>query len=162
MINRSNKGKVMYVKDALRLIREELTAIETDDVFVSEAINKCIALCNKGLSPGELPPHQRHSETSTAAAIGIKDRFPEMTESILVLFSKEANGLTDEEGQIITGINGNSYRPCRITLYDLGHVAKSGNKRYTTLGNKAEVWMITDKGRAYVQEMMDNQTETLF
>jgi len=152
----------MYVKDALRLIRKELTAIEADDVFVSEAINKCIALCNKGLAPGELPPHQRHSETSTAAAIGIKDRFPEKKESILVLFSKEANGLTDEEGQIITGINGNSYRPCRISLYDGGYLKESGNRRYTMLGNLAEVWTITDKGREYVQEMMDNQTEALF
>ena len=162
MINRGNKGKVMYVKDALRLIREELTAIETDDVFVSEAINKCIALCNKGLAPGELPPHQRHSDTSTAAAIGIKERFSEMTESILLLINSRQNGLTDEEGQIITGIAGNSYRPCRITLFDRHLVKDSGDRRYTVRGKPAVAWVITDLGREYVQEMMDNQTETLF
>jgi len=50
-------------------------------------------------------------------------------------------GLTDEEGQEILVMSGNSYRPARRALVKLGLVAKSGEYRLTRAGNNANVWI---------------------
>jgi len=54
-----------------------------------------------------------------------------------------ADGVTDEEGQDQLGIPGNSYRPARVALVDLGYVKKSGKTRKTHSGSSANVWVST-------------------
>lgn len=54
-----------------------------------------------------------------------------------------ADGVTDEEGQDQLGIPGNSYRPARGALVDLGFVEKSGKTRKTHSGSSANVWVST-------------------
>ena len=54
-----------------------------------------------------------------------------------------ADGVTDEEGQDQLGIPGNSYRPARVALVDLGYVEKSGKTRKTHSGSSANVWIST-------------------
>ncbi len=50
-------------------------------------------------------------------------------------------GLTDEEGQDLLHMTGNSYRPARVGLVKLGYTAKSGGFRLTRSGRKANVWV---------------------
>ena len=49
-------------------------------------------------------------------------------------------GCTDEEGQIATGIPGNSWRPARIQLEEMGEVGLTGGKRKNISGRNASVW----------------------
>lgn len=50
-------------------------------------------------------------------------------------------GLTDEEGQELLVMSGNSYRPARRSLVKLGLVDKNGEFRDTRAGNNANVWV---------------------
>ena len=50
-------------------------------------------------------------------------------------------GITDEEGQDLLSMNGNSYRPARVGLVKLGYASKSGDFRLTRSGRRANVWM---------------------
>ncbi len=50
-------------------------------------------------------------------------------------------GLTDEEGQDLLSMTGNSYRPARVGLVKLGYAAKSGDFRLTRSGRRANVWI---------------------
>jgi hypothetical protein len=52
------------------------------------------------------------------------------------------SGLTDEEGQILLGMEGNTYRPCRVTLMDRGWLEDSGQRRLTRFKRKAVVWIL--------------------
>ncbi len=51
-------------------------------------------------------------------------------------------GLTDEEGQELLAMSGNSYRPARRALVQLGLVSKNGEFRLTRAQNKANVWVV--------------------
>lgn len=140
-------------KKILRRVRDELEAIRTNDIFVADAIKTCIALCETGLmTRGTLPPHQWHSDTSAEAAAAIAPKFGRMTNSVLVLIARYADGITDEEGQGLMGMEGNSYRPCRVTLADKGYVRDTGLRRLTAHRKKAVVWAITSKGTEYLIE----------
>lgn len=61
-------------------------------------------------------------------------------------------GLTDEEGQELTGMNQNTYRPRRVELSEGykdivgGWVEDSGKRRDTRSGVPAKVWVATNKG----------------
>ena len=136
----------------LRKVREELESIRTNDIFVADAIKTCIALCNQGLMPGMLPPHQWHSDTSTEAAEAIAPKFGPMTQSVLILLARHGNGLTDEQAQGLMGLEGNSYRPCRVTLAEKGFVRDTGERRLPSHRRKAAVWAITDLGRRHLAE----------
>lgn len=57
-------------------------------------------------------------------------------------------GLTDEEGQALTGMAGNSWRPCRVCLVELGYVTETAVRRTTMAGRPAIVWAVTPKGGA--------------
>lgn len=98
-------------------------------------------------SLGEIPPHQSHSDTSTASAIAAANDFGPMTAELLVNFTQETYGLTDQEGQDAYEIEGNSYRPMRVTLFKLGLVEDSGERRKNRSGRDAVVWAITELGR---------------
>jgi len=105
----------------------------------------------------DLPPHQRHSDTSTAAAIAIAPKFNAKSESLLATIERCSLGLTDEEGQKLLGIEGNSYRPCRVTLFDSGFVHDSGMRRKTKANKNAVVWMITSAGRQHLHPQLGLQ-----
>jgi hypothetical protein len=63
---------------------------------------------------------------------------------LLCLFSE---GLTDEEGQELLEIEGNSYRPGRTALVAQGLVYDTGARRATNHEKPAAVWAVTNKGR---------------
>lgn len=88
------------------------------------------------------PPSQRHSPESVAAAAAIKPRAESMQACVLAAIKAAGQaGLTDQEGMVETGF-GESYRPRRIRLVELGLVVKAAEKRLTKHGNKAAVWII--------------------
>lgn len=134
-------------KKALMKIREKLMEIDSPDMFTDEAIKHCIDLCDAALWPDEkLPPHQHHSDTSAAAAEAVAPKFGRMTQSVLTTLARFPLGLTDEEAQRIMGMEGNSYRPCRITLRRKGFVKDSEIRRKTAHKREAVVWAVTERG----------------
>ena len=143
-------------KRTMTRVLEELKSIRTHDMFVEDSIKTCIAIIEADLGrrkgSGRLPPHQAHSDTSTAAAEAIAPKFGKMTRAVLVELSKYPSGLTDEEAQNIIGMQGNSYRPCRVTLMDKGLVFDTGNRRKTHQRKDAVVWAVTDTGYSTLYE----------
>jgi hypothetical protein len=111
------------------------------------------AALKRGKSKGNLPPHQWHSDTSRAAAAAIAPKFGTLTRDVLLQLSRFPNGLTDEEGQVAAGMQGNSYRPCRVTLMDSGFVVDSGNRRKTHQRRDAVVWSVTPEGFMALEEL---------
>ena len=99
----------------------------------------------------EIPPHQRHSDTSRMAAASVAPSFSGVRLQVLRAISRHS--LTDEQGQSIVGMTGNSYRPCRVTLMDAGYVEDTGSRRKTASGRTAVVWGITAEGREYLESM---------
>lgn len=51
-------------------------------------------------------------------------------------------GLTDEEGQELMGMAGNSYRSARDTLWKKKMIRDSGGCRKTRSGRRAVVWVV--------------------
>lgn len=97
----------------------------------------------------KVPPHQSHSETSTAAAVS---EIPKFTgKRLAVLRELSRYDMTDEEGQYYTGFTGNTYRPCRVTLMDAGYVYDTGKREMTKARKYAVVWGITDAGRRFLK-----------
>lgn len=93
----------------------------------------------------ELPPHQRHSETSRASAAAVAPKFSQRMHQLLTRFAIQA--MTDLEGQRQTQTPGDSYRPMRVRLTQLGYLEDSGNTALTDSGRKAVIWQITEAGR---------------
>jgi len=143
-------------KRTMGRVLAELKSIHTEDIFVADSIKTCIALLEADMGrrkgSGRLPPHQAHSDTSTAAAQAIAPKFGTITRTVLVELSKYPHGLTDEEAQNIIGMQGNSYRPCRVTLMDKGLVSDTGNRRKTHQRKDAVVWAVTDAGYSTLYE----------
>jgi hypothetical protein len=137
-------------KKTMSRVLAELKTINTQDLFVSDVVKICITLLEADLTRHKrvdgLPPHQRHSDTSRASAEAIAPKFGKLTHSVLLHLSRFPNGLTDEESQNILGMQGNSYRPCRVTLMDRGFVVDSGQRRKTAQRNNAVVWTLTPSG----------------
>lgn len=137
-------------KRTMSRVLAELRGIVTDDIFVADTIQACIALLEadlgrrKGL--GRLPPHQWHSDTSTEAAEAMAPKFGTLMRTVLAQLSQFPHGLTDEEAQNIMGMQGNSYRPCRVTLMDRGFVVDTGHRRQTAQRKDAVVWTVTPEG----------------
>lgn len=93
----------------------------------------------------ELPPHQRHSQTSRASAAAVAPKFSERLRKLLARFEHE--GMTDWEGRLRTNMSGDTYRPIRIKLTQLGYLEDSGETALTDSGRKAVIWRITEAGR---------------
>lgn len=100
------------------------------------------------------PPHQRHSKTSRASAAASAPKFSSRMLSLLDLFNSKAwDGITDQEGQALTDLSGDSYRPLRVMLTKNGLIEDSGLTRKTEHGRFATVWRITAEGRVKAREM---------
>ena len=112
----------------------------------------CIKLIESDLNPGALPPHQRHSETSQEAAAAIADRVGKLERSVLLLLSRHADGLSDQEGCSLLSMDGNTYRPRRVTLANKGLVRDTGERRMTAHRKKAAVWAVTPAGSDFLRQ----------
>lgn len=86
-------------------------------------------------------PYQRHSPTSKAAAGLIEGKALTLRRAVYWALCDAPGGLTDEEGQIETGLVGNTYRPRRVELVEGGVVVDSGLTRKTRSGRAAVVWI---------------------
>lgn len=93
------------------------------------------------------PPHQAHSDTSCSSAAAVAPKFSSRMRLMLLQFQDMAGvGMTDDEGQDIMEMDGNSYRPCRVTLARHGYINDYGVRRKTRSGRAAAVWCITSLG----------------
>lgn len=94
-----------------------------------------------------LPAHQWHSDTSTEAAEAAAPKLRAITDKIFGLIGRAGGlGITDDEGMVHTGMDGNSYRPCRINLMHQGLIHDSGLRRLTRRNRNAVVWELTELG----------------
>lgn len=92
------------------------------------------------------PPHQAHSATSAASAKAIKPKFGKNMVKVLDAMCS-TTGLTDEQGCEKTGMTGNSYRPARVKLEQLGLLVKTDATRKTISGRSANIYMVTMLGQ---------------
>jgi hypothetical protein len=68
-------------------------------------------------------PFQRHSITSKAAAVSMRVQAKSLKEQVYdAIRTAGYRGLTDDEGQALLGMDGNTYRPRRVSLADEGRV----------------------------------------
>jgi hypothetical protein len=93
--------------------------------------------------PGKPPPAQRHSKTSRAAAALMDGgaRSTALAQVYYLLLGCLPGGLTDEEGQEMLQMKGNTYRPRRVELQEIGLVVDSKHTRKTQAKREAVVWL---------------------
>lgn len=88
---------------------------------------------------------QRHSETSTQAAVAIEDRAGTLRAKVRdYLKSQGLDGATDEQIQAALSMNPSTQRPRRIELVEAGRVLDSGRVRKTTSNRNATVWIAVE------------------
>lgn len=83
---------------------------------------------------------QEHSETSKSAARAIEPRRNILRKQVYDILLATPSGLTDEEIQTMTGMEGSTQRPRRVELVESGAVVDSGLTRATRSGRQATVW----------------------
>ena len=96
------------------------------------------------------PQGRFQHDAQREAAAAIAPKFGRMTTAVLALIARYGDGLTDEEGQSLMNLEGNSYRPCRVTLADKGFVHDTNLRRMTKSRKKATVWGISQAGIDYL------------
>lgn len=92
--------------------------------------------------PGKPSPAQRHSRTSRAAAALMDggERSTKLGQIYTMLLGCLPGGMTDEEGQQCLSMPGNTYRPRRVELQEVGLVKDSKSTRKTRAKRDAVVW----------------------
>lgn len=89
------------------------------------------------------PPHVRHSPTSKAAAVDIESRAATLRARVLNFIRRRGDaGATDEEIQRSLQMPGNTQRPRRRELEQMGRISDSGTTRPTSSGRQAVVWVV--------------------
>lgn len=88
-----------------------------------------------------IPAHQRHSQTSRAAAEAIKPKIGPLHVQILD-YLEDVRGATDEEMQAGLDMAANTQRPRRRELQNMGLIVDSGRTRATRSGRQAVVWTL--------------------
>ncbi len=90
-------------------------------------------------------------ETSIETARSIrKSKVEEDRRRILMALYTQAESRTDEELELLTGLNGNTLRPRRLSLVTEGLIERAG-KSLTNSGHRAWNWRITRKGIEYIK-----------
>ncbi len=85
---------------------------------------------------------QEHSPTSKAAGASIEGSPRARSRAaVLEAIRNSTDGLTDERGQEITGLDGSTYRPRRVELVALGLVVDSKKVRMSKSGRSCAVWV---------------------
>ena len=93
-------------------------------------------------------PHQRHSDTSVEAADKAQTQFKGNLLKVLKAFvHADRLGLTDEQGYEALRMDGNSYRPLRVTLEKLGMITKLSATRKTRSNRNARIYTISMNGK---------------
>jgi hypothetical protein len=96
------------------------------------------------IEPVEKTPHNGTAPSRFAAEL-MKPHAARQRERVMeFILAAGDRGLTDEEIQEGLGLSGNSERPRRTRLVELGRVKDSGNLRMTRAGRPATVWMAVD------------------
>lgn len=90
---------------------------------------------------GGEPPHQRHSDTSTASADELPEERRRTLRAQVLAYIVRMRGATDEEMQTALGMEGNTERPRRRELQLGGLIVDSGQRRLTTSRRRAVVWI---------------------
>ena len=99
------------------------------------------ALCHLPIRPAV---RRDAAETSRAAARSMVEPAGALRTALLKAFVKAGNdGLTDLEGESVTGVAGSSYRPRRIELQRLGLIELTNLRRRTPSGRGAAVFRAT-------------------
>lgn len=95
---------------------------------------------------GGTPPHQKHSDTSKAAAQSIEAIADIQRKRVFdYIRSCGKHGATDEEIQVHLAMEGNTERPRRVELVDKLHLVEdSGMRRLTTKKRKSTVWVVVE------------------
>ena len=102
--------------------------------------------------PG-MPPAQRHSETSVAAAEEIRPHTNRLERQVLDFFRERGeNGATDLECQSALKMEPGTQRARRIALWYRGFIADSKRTAPTPSGRKATIWIITPDGRKAIEQ----------
>lgn len=142
-----------YSSTVLEIMEVSLKALETGEKFfeAQELLRRHISILRKKIRPsGDIPPHQSHSDTSTAAAMSEAPKFK--GKRLIVLRHLNRTDATDEQAQNNLGMSGNTYRPCRVTLVTDGMAYDTGKRARTNAKKEAVVWGITEKGKQYLKE----------
>lgn len=95
--------------------------------------------------PPSLPPKLPHNDTATSklAAQSMRSLAGAQQQRVLECLQRAGDaGLTDEEIQRALDLSGNSERPRRSKLVELGLVRNSGIMRLTSSGHAAVVWAV--------------------
>ena len=98
--------------------------------------------------PGKPPPKVPHNGTPTSRlAARLATSFAATQQETVFQFIEQAGdrGAIDEEIEHGLGIAGNSVRPRRRKLVELGRVKESGNLRLTSSKSPAVVWIVTPR-----------------
>jgi len=88
-------------------------------------------------------PFQRHSDTSKAAAVALKDSKALRALVYKAITASGERGMTDPEAQAHLGLKGSTQRPRRVRLVELGLVRDSGKRRASQAGRPCTVWVAT-------------------
>ncbi|MCH8824813.1 MAG: hypothetical protein IH984_15045 [Planctomycetes bacterium] len=97
-------------------------------------------------------PAVRSSSTSCEAARQMKSKAPHLKRRILkFLIEQREAGTTDEEIQLALSITGNSERPRRVSLVNLGLKHSSRHTRSTQSGARATVWVASSAGQLEIE-----------
>ena len=87
-------------------------------------------------------PYQAHSGTSREAASAIKGKSARLRQQVLDELRR--NPATDEELANVLNLSGNTARPRRVELVEIGIVEDSGQRRKTASGRSAVVWRVKE------------------
>lgn len=101
------------------------------------------------------PPHHHNAPpgTSEVAAERIAPKALALRLQVLaVIVAAGSTGLTDDEGERLTGIKPQTYTPRRGELARAGFIERSDHKRPTASGCPAAVWVATDAGVALLED----------
>lgn len=90
---------------------------------------------------GDLPPHQKHSATSRAAAASIKKKIGPLHQRVLDYLDNHPDGAFDEQLGDDLHMPMNTLRPRRRELQLMGRVKDSGRIGYTKSGSAAVIWV---------------------
>ena len=93
--------------------------------------------------PRRLPTNG--TDTSAVAAERARHRAPSIGQRIFEYLAAIADGATDEELQDSLDISGDSIRPARGRLVELGLILDSRARRPTRSGTPAIVWKVTGR-----------------
>lgn len=97
-------------------------------------------------NPDKPPPKTPHNGTPTSRiAADLAKTFAATQQETVFQFIEQAgeHGATDQEIEHGLGIAGNSVRPRRRKLVELGRVKESGSLRMTSSNSPAVVWIVT-------------------